>query len=539
MDRPRDGVIEDLVVIAGVLAVIILIWWLLGDRLLIAAVLASTVLSIPAASLADLLAPASIPLLTPWLLAPSQAARDVLFSVPAAQLGQHSWALVPGGRNAALLALPLLVMAARAALGLRVDLRYRTAHSLESATAEQARVWPAASRPLGRGAAADDNPETGVDGDRALAMRAAGRHFHIIGGSTSTSPMMLPPPASDDALPPEQVEARLRQCLAPDTLKRLESGESWERGDTLEEAALALTGMGVPGEESWAPVTAVLEAAGWTAADEAGSWYDRLDQMLRQERWEQAEVAGYMAARSPVPPPTGSFLLPPHPVQDPPPPLGRALRPEEWLDMFLLRDEYGDCNPLAVGMVLSEQLTRPFSLAGMHTHERAFAACIAAFRGDDSRQLIDDLARAFARCSVPGDVHRVLQTNSALRDRIDKLIERHGKLLTSLASGHFWMETGLLEIWRAGREGGGILAPAALLWLKSADRTLWYAVQCCGVGDAGGNVVIEAAAVHAHHRAERQYGIPLPAPKIDRAIEALVSVYLDRSPDRRQAGLEW
>ena len=539
MDRPRDGVMEDLAVIAGLAVVIFGTWWLLGDELRIAAILASTVLSIPAASLADLLGHVTIPLLTPWLLAPSQAARDVLFSTPLGQLGQHGWALVPGGRNAALLAAPLLVMAARAALGLRVDLRYRTAHTLETATAEQARVWPAAARPLGRGAARDEQAETGVDAERALGLRSLGAHFHVIGGSAHMPPMMRPPAPAPDPLTPEQAQAVLRQRLSPAALATLENSEGWVPGGTLEEAAVMLAVTTRPDREEWREVMALLEAAGWRVTDDKDGWYDLLQALMAEERWEQGATAGYMAARSPIPPPTGSFLLPPHPVQDPPPPLGRALRPEEWLDRLLLRDEYGDVDQRAVEMCLAEQLTRPFSLAGMHMHERALAACIAAFRGDDSRQLIDDLARAFARCSAPGDVQRELQTNSALRGRIDKLIERHGKLLTSLANGHFWMETGLLEIWRAGREGGGILAPAAVLWLKSADRTLWYAVQCCAAGSGGGNVVIEAAGVHAHHRAEIQYGIPLPVPMLAEAAAALVNVYLDRSPDRHRAGQEY
>ena len=173
MDRGRDGVFEDLALAAGMAAAAFIGWWLLGSHLLLAAAIASAALSVPTAIVADIAGPVRIPFLTAWLLAPSQAARDALFSLPPGEMNSHAHVLVAGGRNAALFAAPLLVMAARAAFRLRPDLSYRTRHSLDSATAEQARVWPAAHRPLRRNLAADGQPETVIDAARALKVRQA------------------------------------------------------------------------------------------------------------------------------------------------------------------------------------------------------------------------------------------------------------------------------------------------------------------------------------------------------------------------------
>lgn len=521
MDRGRDGVFEDLALVAGTAAAGAVGWWLLGNHLVLAAAIASAALSVPAAVLADFAGPIRIPLLTAWLLAPSQAARDVLFSVPLGDMDSHPHVLVAGGRNAALLAVPLLVMAARSAFRLRPDLRYRTRHSLDSATAEQARMWPAAHRPLRRNLAADDQPETAVDAARAMSVRQAYSYTSNMGGGRGGLPVLNPPA---EAVPlPSRQELRDRD---PECLQVLDQvGFDLAAGDPLEAAAILL---GVRGD--WPAAAAVLGLAGWTAGTGEGGWHERFDCLAAAGRWEEATLACFLAGSSPEHPESGSFLFTPFPELEVPPPLGRALRPEEWLDARCLRDEEGECDPLAVEVHLAGQLTRPFSLSALRPHERAFAACIAGFLDNGSRKLIDELSVAFADCSGPGDVDRTIGSRHGIRAGIDDQLDRRGRQLAELAGGHFWMETALLEIWRAGREGGGILPPAALLWLKPEDRTLWYAIQCLG-----GNVVIEAAGVHAHHLAERQYRAALPVPNVRQAVSALMDVYLDQSPERVKA----
>ncbi len=498
MDRPRDGTTEDLLALAGVAAAGGLTWWLVGDRLLAAAVAASAVLSMPTALLADIAGPVQLPIISEWLLGPSQTARDLLFAVPFAALDQHGYALTAGGRNAALFALPLLYYAARATAGLRPDVSYRTRHTLETATREQAKVWPTALRALERNPADDSEPETEVDPERMQLILRAHEYCHMMGGGVGAA---LP-----DLDPPEE-----SPCRAPDV-----------------DLAVRLAG-----QARWAEVAAMLADAGWRPAAGEGCWHSRFEALLVGERWEEARLACFMAGNQQQPPATGSFLLPPLPDITEPPPLGRALRPEEWCDARCLRTEEGDCDPLAIETCLAEQLTRHFtSPEELQPHERALVACVAEFRADDSRELVDMLAASMAPCCRPGDVARVLAAREDLSGRIGETLRTHGGMMTGLAAGHAWVETALLEMWRAGRQDCGILPPAALLWLKGEDRTLWYTIQC-----VGGNALIEAAGVHAHHRAELQYGMPLKVPCVQLAARALLDIYLDRSPDRwRQPG---
>ncbi len=704
MDKGRDGVTEDLLILAGLGAAAALAWWFAGHYLVHAAVAASAILALPAAvmgDLADLAGPIDIPLLSAWLLRPSQAARDILFSVPFADLAGYSYLLEAGGRNAALFSLPLIYFAARAARRLRPDIRYRTRHSLDSVIAEQARTWPAALRPLKINPAGDDQPETRVDQSEMQAVRRAYGNFPIMGSGTARRPILRPSeadtgpltrdglvsyhPGFADALEragwdfdgpasfedaalfllrkghPGHEEAAFNlltmggwcwdggkslfhltgrgegvfETLAPpggparpfsgdglsesatELAHRLkEAGWDWGRPDSSESAAVCLFrngqddaaiellclhgwsrnaadaiplslahfrlttgGEGVfetlapPGgpvrpfsegglsesapelarlleESGWdwgrpaTPESAavclfrhghddaaikLLRLHGWSRYMEERCWHDSFIELAEAGRWDQACLAGWMAADSIERPATGSFLLPPVPDRPEPPPLGRAMRPEEWLDARCLRDQYGHCDRVSVEMHLTEQLTRRFSLDALSVHELAFAACMGEFQAG-SRNLIDRLAREFAPCRQPGDCSSVLVSQPDLREEIGAVVDRHWDALASLAANHYWCETALLEIWRAGRLDQPILPPAAVLWLKCENRTLWYSVQCCG-----GNVVIEAAAVHAHHLAERQYASALPAPHIGLAVSALVDVYLDQSSERMKA----
>ena len=524
MDRGRDGVMEDLAILGGTVAIAAVVWWFAGHRIVHAAVAASAVLSLPAAVLGDIAGPVELPFVTGWLLRPSQAARDILFSVGLAEIAGHREILVAGGRNAGLFAIPFLFLAARASLGLRPDRAFRIRHSLDSNIAQQARTWPAALRPLRINPAGDDQPETAVDPAAALAIRNAHSHFHLMGGGLGAPDPLIPPREPSQPLARRDLEG-----CNPQLINVLDmAGWDWRASGFPEDAALFLLRKGHPGHREAA--VELLRSGGWrTGVRGPAGWHTVFDGLAGAGRWREAHLAGWMAAHSPEPPGTGSFLLPPVPPQPEPPPLGRAMRPEEWLDARCLRDGTGHCDPAEVETQLALQLTRRFGIDALKPHERAFAACMGEFRSG-SRDLIDRLAVAFASCRRPGDCGAVLDGEPELRGRIDGLLERHRDGLARLAASHHWVETGLLEIWRAGRRGQPILPPAAVPWLKPEGRTLWYAVQCCG-----GLPVIEAAGVHAHHLAELQYGAPLPVPHVRLAVTALIDVYLDRSKERMRA----
>ncbi|MCY4196578.1 MAG: hypothetical protein OXD33_06625 [Rhodobacteraceae bacterium] len=247
-------------------------------------------------------------------------------------------------------------------------------------------------------------------------------------------------------------------------------------------------------------------------------------------------------------PATGSFLLTPQQLQYRPPPLGRAARPEEWLsycgiNLDLVRRRDGRTVPSpnsqgAIDIAFAGQLTRRWRGACNLTraHEQVFAACLGSFANaaregqseHEAEILIDSASRLFAACREPGDVAETLRNNPKWNERIVGTLNVNTPLLDSLATGFWWVETALLQIWLAGRIGGGVLAPARFLWMKPEDRGLWYAINC-----AGGNPVAEGSGIYAHHLSEKQHGMALPAPRVARAREALLDIYFDLKDRQR------
>ncbi len=231
MSVQRDGVAEDLLLILLLGALLGGGWWLFGQRLTTAAALISAAAACPAAWAADLLGPVRIPLLTPWLLEPSQAARDLL-SAPLSELrDQAGTALTAGGRNAAFALAPFCLRAAMQAPAVRPDRAHRAKHDLDSAIAGQAKVWPAALRPMAFDPSADDQPETGVDSAarqelRALMREKSGRLGG--GGLPETGSLMLCPQPDPVTPPPLGRAMRPEEWLDAHCLRRPDGGAKEE-----------------------------------------------------------------------------------------------------------------------------------------------------------------------------------------------------------------------------------------------------------------------------------------------------------------------
>lgn len=423
----RDGVLDELILFAGLAVFAAAAWYVAGDHLAIGASAASAVLSLPMAWAGDMLGSVRLPLLTDWLIVPSQEARDLWIGLQIEEIPSHASTICKaGGRNAALVATLLYGRAAIAATGFRPDHRFRGGHDLDSMVRAQARVWPSADRPAFIDPSRETEPETGDGIAEHVRLR-------------------------------EQAVGRGR----------------------------AGTGTGSKADETL--------------------------------------------------PETGSVLLPEQVEPLLPPPLGRALRPEEWLDSLCLRSPDGkEIATHAVESGFARQLTRQWrGPDNLRVHERAFAACLGQFAlegPDRAGELIDELGRTFAAVERQGGCAKALSEKPELSRTVASTLERTGHVLDELAAGHWWVETALVEIWNGGREGGGVLAPARFLWLKPEDRSIWYAIQT-----SGGNPVVEAAGIRAHHLAEQQYGFALAAPHVRFAVNALLKVYMDRDSARLEA----
>jgi len=86
-------------------------------------------------------------------------------------------------------------------------------------------------------------------------------------------------------------------------------------------------------------------------------------------------------------------------------------------------------------------------------------------------------------------------------------------------------DAGLMSVLIEARSRGGVLAPAQFAFLKLVDRQLWYALHSLGFPASGAgphpSPRVEAIGARDHWAAECTLGEALPAPSIDRAIEAV------------------
>lgn len=156
------------------------------------------------------------------------------------------------------------------------------------------------------------------------------------------------------------------------------------------------------------------------------------------------------------------------------------------------------------------------SLEQLPPHRRALAAAFLAFahaKREEGQRFLDQLSRSFREAPRPGtachldtagadDLVRRCPITPALQQRL----EGHSCYVTT------WF-VALLECARA----RGLLPTAEFLWLRPADRTLWYALNQVG----GGTRWTEAAGIWAHYEAETVLRSALREPEVAAAVDAL------------------
>ncbi|MDE2674057.1 MAG: hypothetical protein OXH65_03005 [Paracoccaceae bacterium] len=238
--------------------------------------------------------------------------------------------------------------------------------------------------------------------------------------------------------------------------------------------------------------------------------------------WRQAQCNGEQ-------PTTGSWFLPPLLPVYHPPPNGRALRPEEWLEAHGVTRMDGSLE-VTVAILLRRQLqTRWTGVDCLAPWKKAIVAALVLIDLDQSgkaERLIDGLMAMMASGRVP--FSEALAGQPELAGQVEGLLADHEDRIMTLTANHFWVETAMAELWQGCRAGKGVWPSARFLWLKTVDRPLWYTIS-----SLGGNVsFVESAGILAHHRAEVQMKMPLAVPLVGTATEAMVNEYLDMSQVR-------
>ena len=211
-------------------------------------------------------------------------------------------------------------------------------------------------------------------------------------------------------------------------------------------------------------------------------------------------------------------------VPDKIPMMAEALSPEEWLTWHRISLANGIPDREAARRAFLLQLGPRWSGAKkLPAHMMALFACFALM-GGQKRDEAEDLLSKIAEC---WSVERGLVLPPPLLDEIKKVLgdPETGGRAEEIAKGHAYRTTALLGVLKWARFMGGVLAPAQFLWLRAADRTLWYPMNNLGRR----SFHVEGAGALAHFMSEQSAKRALIVPRVDTAIVTL-NQYMGRGP---------
>lgn len=196
------------------------------------------------------------------------------------------------------------------------------------------------------------------------------------------------------------------------------------------------------------------------------------------------------------------------------------LGPEEWLAYNQI--------PIPDGKIDEEMAARKFQgqliarWKGPNALKPYQQILLAAFCLKASRKR-EDADHLLGRIALCWSAKSGLKLN---KDR--KLLSEARKILKNkdLAGGtlkicnqHAFVTTALIRALAFARSEGGVLAPSQFVWLRGHDRTLWYPLNNLGRH----SFHMEALGAMSHYKAEKLTMRPIPIPKVEGAVETIIS----------------
>lgn len=208
------------------------------------------------------------------------------------------------------------------------------------------------------------------------------------------------------------------------------------------------------------------------------------------------------------------------------PAFAESLSPEEWISWNRIPLNNGIPERDAVRRAFIQQLGPRWN--GIDTLPIHMKALLAAFalRGAQKREESDAF---LGRMSEAWSPEKGFRPDGDLRSEIKKILKNpdQGGKLVPVMDRHAWRTTAMLGALSWARNNGGVLAPAAFLWLRAEDRSLWYPLNNLGRRAYHS----EGAGAMSHYMAELSAKKPLPIPRVDTAVVTL-NTYL-HDPDKR------
>ena len=195
-----------------------------------------------------------------------------------------------------------------------------------------------------------------------------------------------------------------------------------------------------------------------------------------------------------------------------------ALGPEEWLAYHAIPIPDGKIDEAAAEEAFKLQLGERWR--GPNELEPYKKILLAAFclKASRKRKDCDIFLGRLAMCWSAQSGLRLSKDRKLLRDA-NRILKDKNLAAKTLAqcNRHAFETTALLRALAFSREEGGVLAPAAFVWLRGHDRTLWYPLNNMGRQ----SFHPEAMGAMSHYKAERMTQRPIPVPKMEDAIKTI------------------
>lgn len=216
-------------------------------------------------------------------------------------------------------------------------------------------------------------------------------------------------------------------------------------------------------------------------------------------------------------------------------PWARAKTPQEFLDAAKKVKGAGGDEKKGLKILFVRQLGKrlptiksPTSMEAIKVlrfHERCLAVAFAHFIAgtrEEGNALFDEISKNFSEKedSKSGKTEIAIDPK-----KISSGLKKHAKIINEYVMKHAYSTTMLMDMLDDSRRKG-MLPPSKFLWLKPADRSLWYALQQMSAPLPGEKlrhrkVVSEAAGSHAHYKSEILSGRRIEMPMVLIAVQGL------------------
>jgi intracellular multiplication protein IcmP len=202
------------------------------------------------------------------------------------------------------------------------------------------------------------------------------------------------------------------------------------------------------------------------------------------------------------------------------PTFAEALGPEEWLAYHNIPIPDGEVDRQAAYMAFAQQLgPRWQGWEKLPPYKQVLLACFclkAARKRKDGDEMVGRIALCWSfekGLQLSKDKKLLSDARAVLKNK-----EISGLTLRK-ANQHAFHATAMLRALATAREEGGVLAPAQFVWLRGHDRTLWYPLNNLGRQAFH----MEAFGAMAHYKLEKMTQRPIPRPKVEAAIDSIVT----------------